>query len=82
MNKAILVIDMPSCCYKCFALDDSGDYPVCILTGEQRGYNFRSRERKMDRCPLREVPSHLLCFGEETDYIEGYNDCLNEILGT
>lgn len=28
----------------------------------------------MDRCPLREAPSHLWCFGEETDYIEGYNE--------
>ena len=36
MSKAILVIDMPSCCDKCFALDDSGDYPSCLITQEQK----------------------------------------------
>ena len=81
MSKAILVIDMPSCCYRCFAFDDSGDYPTCMVTGECRGYTFRSRELRMDKCPLKEAPSHMWCFGEETDYMDGYNDCLNEILG-
>jgi hypothetical protein len=31
-------------------------------------------------CPLRELPNHMVCFGEEDDYAEGYNDCLDEIL--
>ena len=51
MSKAILMIDMPSCCYECFALDDNGDYLVCLITQEQRGYTFKTRERKMDSCP-------------------------------
>ena len=38
MNKAILTIDMPDCCDKCFALDDNSDYPMCLITHEQRGY--------------------------------------------
>ena len=33
MNKAILVIDMPSCCDECFALDDNEDI---ILEQENR----------------------------------------------
>ena len=56
MNKAILIIDMPNCCDECFALDDNGDYPVCLITQEQRGYTFRTREQKMDSCPLRPAP--------------------------
>ena len=80
MNKAILVIDMPKCCDECFALDDSGDYPYCLITGECRGYTFRTREQKMDKCPLKIPPEHFIRFGEEDDYAEGYNDCLNEIL--
>ena len=56
MNKAILVIDMPNCCDKCFALDDNGDYPKCIITGETKGYTFRTREQKMDKCPLKPMP--------------------------
>ena len=56
MSKAILMIDMPSCCDECFALDDNGDYPVCLITQEQRGYTFRTREQKMSKCPLRPAP--------------------------
>lgn len=57
MNKAILIIDMPSCCDECFALDDNGDYPVCLITQEQRGYTFKTREQKMDKCPICEYES-------------------------
>lgn len=56
MDKAILVIDMPSCCDECFALDEYGDYPVCRITQEQRGYTFRTREQKMSKCPLQPAP--------------------------
>lgn len=56
MDKAILMIDMPSCCDECFALDNDGDYPMCLITQEQRGYTFRTREQKMDKCPLKLLP--------------------------
>ena len=59
MNKAILIIDMPSCCDECFALNDNGDYPLCLITQEQRGYNFRTREQKMSKCPLRPAPEKI-----------------------
>ena len=78
MNKAILVIDMPSCCDECFALDDNGDYPLCLITQEQRGYTFRTREQKMDRCPLKSVPDKVEVFMD--DWTEGYNACLEDIL--
>lgn len=53
MSKAILIIDMPESCDKCKFLNDSYDYPECIITGETRGYTFRIREQKMDKCPLK-----------------------------
>ena len=81
MDTAILVIDMPSCCYECFAFDDSGDHPMCLVTEEYRGYKFRAREQKMDKCPLREIPSRMICLDDRDDYADGYNDCLDEILG-
>jgi hypothetical protein len=56
MNKAILVIDMPSCCYECKFFNDNYDYPECIVTSETKGYKFRAREEKMDSCPLRLIP--------------------------
>ena len=59
MSKAILVMDMPNCCDQCFAFDDNGDYPLCIITQEQRGYTFKPRERKMDKCPLRSMPEKI-----------------------
>ena len=83
--KAVLVMDMPECCDKCFMLDDSGDYPMCRFTQEVRGYNFRTRERKMDRCPLRELLEKMegdlsikLQWG---DYEDGWNNCIDMITG-
>ena len=55
MNVLVKGIDLPKCCDDCFALDDSGDYPFCLITQEQRGYNFCTREKRMDECPLVEV---------------------------
>lgn len=84
MNKAILVLnEMPSCCDECFALDDSGDYPFCLITQEQRGYNFRTREQKMDKCPLKEVPKKKRYDVDalRARYSIGWNACLKEILG-
>ena len=83
--KAVLVMDMPECCDKYFMLDDNGDYPTCRFTQESRGYNFRTRERKMDRCPLKPVPEKL--DGEDSikfqwgDYEDGWNDCIDMIIG-
>lgn len=78
MSKAILMIDMPSCCDECFALDDNSDYPVCLITQEQRGYTFRTREQKMDRCPLKPIANKVEVFMD--DWAEGCNVCLEEIL--
>ena len=56
MSILIKNIEMPKCCDKCWALDDYGDYPVCRITEEQRGYDFPIREKRMDKCPLVPVP--------------------------
>ena len=86
MDKAILVIDMPSCCDECFALDDGGDYPFCLITQEQKGYTFRTREQKMDKCPLKKLPEKYdmdnipYDFDYNQDYELGYNACIDEIL--
>lgn len=58
MSVLIKGMKMPSVCDCCWALDESGDYPMCRITGETRGYNFRVREKRMDRCPLIELPDH------------------------
>lgn len=57
MTILIKGMEMPSYCDDCWALDEYGDYPVCQITEEQRGYNFRTREKRMDKCPLVPVPT-------------------------
>ena len=78
MSKAILIIDMPSCCDECFALDDNGDYPFCLITHEQRGYTFRIREQRMPKCPLKPIADKVEVFMD--DWAEGCNVCLEDIL--
>lgn len=81
MSKAILVMDMPDCCDKCFALDDNGDYPMCGITQEQRGYTFNTRVRKMDKCPIKELPEKMKYHdGTYNGEVKGWNLCLEEIL--
>lgn len=58
MSVIVKNMEMPKNCDTCWALDDYGDYPRCRITGEQRGYNFPVRERRMDNCPLIELPPH------------------------
>lgn len=48
-------MQMPSCCNECPMLDDHGDYPFCILTKDQRGYNFDTFSKRMNTCPLEET---------------------------
>lgn len=83
MPKAVLVIDMPDTCANCKFLDDNYDYPECIVTGETRGYKFNTRDKKMDKCPLRSLPGkehNSDCFDEYGDgYADGWNDLLNQI---
>ncbi len=83
MSKAILVIDMPKCCSECKLLNDNYDYPECIITGETKGYTFRTREQKMDKCPLKPAPEEQLIWydDESSDWERGYNNCVREIMG-
>jgi hypothetical protein len=45
-------MDTPQSCDVCPCLDDYGDYPRCRISGEQRGYNFPIREKRMPNCPI------------------------------
>ena len=85
MSKAVLVIDMPSCCDECFALDDRGDYPVCLITQEQLGYTFRIREQRMNKCPLQPMPEKSLTgksdYYQWGDWEDGWNACIDSLNG-
>ena len=58
MSIIIKGIEMPTCCDDCFALDDHGDYPYCLISRDQRGYTFRTDISTMPSCPFIEVPPH------------------------
>lgn len=93
MNKVILVIDDPMFCCNCPLAHSrkhwvtKEDVWICGKghNGEHGDYIWEridmDAETRPDWCPLKELPSHMICFGED-DYTEGYNDCLNEILDT
>ena len=51
-NVIIKNFTMPVCYDECPILDETGDYPMCRITRETRGYNFPVRDRRMDKCPL------------------------------
>ena len=80
MSKAILVIDMPEGCNKCFALVNKGDRVVCNITQEYTTNLSKTKRQRMDKCPLRGAPNPMWSFCETDDYMDGYNDCLKEIL--
>ena len=54
MGMIQIDIPMPKCCDNCVALDDHGDYPFCLISQDQRGYTFNTREKRMPTCPLKE----------------------------
>lgn len=43
---------MPQCCDDCFAFDDRGDYPYCLISQYSAGYTFESSKHRMSYCPL------------------------------
>ena len=77
MNILIKGMERPKNCDECWALDDNGDYPMCLITQEQRGYDFNTRAKVMDRCPLIEIVTCRECIHrvEDSDFQRGHS-CL------
>ena len=88
MDKVILVMNDPTCCVNCPLLRTSRKPNTWICGIPHNNGNVDiifelvdiDSETKPDWCPLKKLPKHFICFGED-DYAEGYNDCLDEILG-
>lgn len=51
---------MPEYCDDCPMLDEYGDYPMCRITQETRGYTFNTRKKRMDKCPMKSVKAASL----------------------
>ena len=91
MNKAILVIDMPTCCNECkIRFDDEYSNWCSYDNPEPNGvFQYVENRTKPNWCPLKPVPDKEYEGGTWTmsGYIEdgfpiGWNACINEILNT
>lgn len=84
MSKAILVIDMPDCCADCPCSFFERSNPKLNLTcgiAQEDGNNVG----KPEWCPLKPVPeeSHTgnSDYYQWGDWEDGWNDCIEEIVG-
>lgn len=82
--KAILILDMPSCCNECPIRRDDMDCCSYIMnTRSKTAFGYDTK--RLDICPLKPMPKqkeHLNCEGcnhIECEYAEGWNDCIEEI---
>ena len=91
MNKAILVIDMPSCCNECkIRCDDEYSNWCPYDNPEPNGvFQYVKTRTKPDWCPLKPLPEKYetdrsKCSDPfyEFEFEYGYNQCVDEILGT
>lgn len=82
--KSILIVDTPNGCYECpLAVETSGNYNACCITGSRIiSYD------KFTWCPLKPLPEKrdergtwTMCGYIDDAYSNGWNDCLDEILG-
>ena len=77
--KAIIVIDIPKVCGECRA-SFCGDVWYCYAGEYRRPLFTENIQEKPSWCPLRPMPEQM-SWGHTADYIDGYNACLEEILG-
>ena len=84
MNKAILIIDMPSSCDMCNFID--GQYHYCNVPWFGKDVSDYVACRHED-CPLRELPSKMQICGKypskerlPPSYKIGWNDCIDAFL--
>lgn len=81
MNKAVLILDMPSSCKECPCWYICCYTPKCIILNKSLETN-EIYEKKPDWCPLKPMPEkkpHTQSFLEDF-IITGYNACIEELL--
>ena len=77
MSKAILVMDMPKCCYQC----------PCFSITECRAYKCGTKveddRKKPDWCPLKEMPNKQTHSSIDNEFQRGaksgFNHCIDVI---
>lgn len=85
--KAILVIDMPMSCAECTLRTSlEANYLYCIATLPRLKIDpMTASHIKEHKCPLKPMPEkNTWCItknGHVTEYAEGWNACVEEIMG-
>ena len=84
MSKAMLIMDMPNNCIDCMLSYDSAS---CQITGERFWKDgFEPNNQILHNCPLRPAPTlkednSIIHLERYEGYLEGWNDCVREMLG-
>lgn len=79
MSKSILVIDTPKSCSEC-RIFNSDFYTCQLVFGEL--YEETKKGIRHENCPLKPLPERkYYSDGDDIRYVDGYEDCLDEILG-
>lgn len=75
--KAILVIDMPKCCFDCDFWTDDKHCFRCTVANKK----YEDNSIVQEWCPLRPLPNKWHEGGNTSFIAKGWNACLDEILG-
>lgn len=79
--KVVATFDAPSCCCDCRVLREVpvDPYLYCMIAKKTLGDLSIIQEW----CPLKALPEKKVPYGSDifNDYINGWNDCVDEILG-
>ena len=82
MSKAVLIMDMPSCCEFCRFIEYEPKWHCRMLSYKDAKIN--DRFSKIDNCPLRKLPAKKSEeFGQTVTNAakaEGWNSCLDAIM--
>lgn len=84
-EKSIVVFNTPTKCKDCYF--NGYRWDVCILVDEDIDEYVNPNETKPEWCPLRPLPKPIteyevkVSYDYDPDYAQGFNDCLNEIVG-
>lgn len=80
MNKAILIMDIPSKCLDCnLCILDMDASISCFYCKREICDNVGENVKRPDWCPLRELPDKKNWGEMFNGNIKGWNDCLKEI---
>ena len=90
MSKGIIVVDMPTGCYRCscsitknWQCSMNGEHYCGITDRKVSDYWKHEPSLKPDWCPIRPLPERARHedYCDNGRYDKGWNDCLSEIEG-